>query len=376
MIVTTQKELDDALRDNIRDITVDADESKSINIKDTGTSHVVVRGRTRVITCSGNVDRLTDEAKIGVVIGFARIGSVTGYAQITVIADSGRVTQVSDYAQVEYVYQSACIERVMGYGHVSEVVGRVKHVTDSASIDMVANDGQIDQVSQYGQIDRVEYRGCVGLVSDTASIRRVSGSARVERVSDFARVEQVTDSATIGHVSGSACINEATGVATIDRAVGTSVIHLHDHAQLIKASPHVSVFVHSVDATHSGGHIIDLTGLDLTDAHTWCEHYGVIIVDNAAVLYKAVREDWYSRHGISYQPGTIAHCDDFIADGLCGRGLHVSPNPYQAAQYDSEVCRYVEVHVDLKELNPIDHDKCKAPSVHCIREVDLFGNPI
>jgi hypothetical protein len=376
MIVTTQKELDDALRDNVSDVIVDADDNQSLTIGDTGNSHVVVRGRTAVAECSGNISGLTDEAKIGVVAGVARIGVVSGYAQITVVADSGYVTRISDYAQVEYVYQSACIDQVLSHGHVSEVIGRIKHVTDSASIDMVANDGQIDQISQYGQIDRVEYRGRVGLVSDTASIRRVSGSARVEQVSDFARVEQVTDYASIGHVSGSACINEATGVATIDSAVGTSVIHLHDHAQLIKASPHVAVFVHSADATHSGGHVIDLTGLDLTDAHTWCKHYGVTIVDNAAVLYKAVREDWCSRHGTSYRPGTIASCADFIADGLCGRGLHVSPNPYQAAQYDSEVCRYVEVHVDLDALNPIDHDKCKAPSVHCIREVDRFGSSI
>jgi hypothetical protein len=376
MIVTTQKELDDALRDNVSDVIVDADESQNLNVKDTGNSYVVVRGRTVVAECTGNINGLTDEAKIGIVSGCAKIGSVTGYAQITVIADSGHVTSMSGYAQVEYVYQSAYIERVMGYGHVSEVVGRVGCVAESGSIDVVSSDGQVDQVSECSQIDQVEYRGRVGLVSDTASIRRVSGSARIDRVSDFARIEQVTDYASIGHVSGSAYINEATGVATIDRAVDTSVIHLHDHAQLIKASPYVAVFVHSADAAHSGGHVIDLTGLDLTDAHTWCEHHGVTIVDNAAVLYKAVREDWYSRHGISYQPGTIASCDDFIADGLCGRGLHVSPNPYQAAQYDSEACRYVEVHVDLDALNPIDHDKCKAPSVRCVRGVDHLGNPI
>jgi hypothetical protein len=376
MIVTTQKELDDALRDNIIYITVDADEKQSLTIGDTGNSRVVVRGRTIVAECSGTVDELTDEAHIRSVTNHGKIRFMSGEARIRHLTDSGCIVRMTGHAYVDRLHSSARINEVSGHSRVCEVAGRIKHVFDSACIGLVHEKSIIDEMSGCSHINRVEYQGRVELVSDRASVGRVSGSARVERVSDFARVEQVTDYASIGHVSGSACINEATGVATIDRAVGTSVIHLHDHAQLINASPHVAVFVHSADATHSGGHVIDLTGLDLTDAHTWCEHHGVTIVDNAAVLYKAVREDWYSRHGISYQPGTIASCDDFIADGLCGRGLHVSPNPYQAAQYDSEACRYVEVHVDLDALNPIDHDKCKAPSVRCVRGVDHLGNPI
>jgi hypothetical protein len=219
--------------------------------------------------------------------------------------------------------------------------------------------------------------------SDSATVE-ASGSATVEasdsatvRASDSATVE-ASDSATV-RASGSATVR-AFGSATVE-ASGSATVHGH-HASRITAGSHVAVHLHSGTCHADGGVLIDHTAVDQSDPGMWCSYHGVTVYHghdtdrDIAILYKAVRDDWRSAHGTSYQPGTTATCEDFVADGCCGGGLHVAPTPNQAKTYDHEATRFVEVRVALAEMNVIGADKVKAASIECVREVDVHGRPI
>jgi len=323
--VTNQAELHAALANRIEEITIRSERGVWLTIGDTRDSDVTIAGESTVKDCSGRVGRVTDSGSVGRVTGSGRVGRVTDSGSVGEVTGSGRVGEVT-------------------------VSGSVGRVTGSGRVEWVTGSGRVGRVTGSGSVGEVTGSGRVGEVTDSGSVGRVTGSGRVEWVTDSGRVEH---------------------------AAGTATVHLYGNAQLFKAAPHVAVFLHSAYATFSGGHLIDLTNLDLTNPRTWCEHHGISISDDEyALLYKAVRDDWKSAHGTSYQPGTTASCGDFTADGRCGGGLHVSPTPSQAKAYDSEATRFIEVRVDLAVMNVIDADKVKAESVECVREVDAHGRPI
>ena len=126
----------------------------------------------------------------------------------------------------------------------------------------------------------------------------------------------------------------------------------------------------------SGGVIIDLTALDLTDPRTWCDHHGVPVTDEIATVHKAVGDTWTTDLGTDYSPGSLPSCDDWADNHFCGGGLHFSPHPWQAADYYPHAAHYVAVGVALDDLRPIlgGTPKCKAPrAVVACREVDITG---
>jgi len=186
-----------------------------------------------------------------------------------------------------------------------------------------------------------------------------SGSATVEAY----------DSATV----------RASGSATV-RASGSATVHAHRQSK-VTAGPHVAVHLHSAQATITGGVLIDVTQLDLTDAATWCDHYGVDVQDGRAVLFKATDSELVagrSHRATSYTVGTDVVAEDWRDDRACGGGLHLSPRPHQAAQYQNATVktRYLRCTVALEDLRPIDGGKAKARTCRVEAEVDVFAAAI
>ena len=306
--VTTQAELDIAIKQGQRDIEIRSPRTITLTIGDTGTSHVTITGESYIDTCSGRVVRVTGSGIVDEVTGSGRVGWVTGW-------------------------------------------GRVVRVTGS---------GRVDEVTGSGSVDRVTGSG---------SVVRVTGSGRV------------------GSVTGSGRVDEVTGSGRVDRAAGNAVVHLDGHAALNRAGSAVTVYLHSTHATTSGGNVVDLTTANLQDGGEWADHHAIDILDpdetplhtTVAVLFKAVRDDLRSSHEFAYPIGETVVCPDWADTNECGRGLHFSPSPAEAHDYDTEATRYLECHVPIDQLRPLTGGgsaKCKASRALVLREVDRYGDPV
>ena len=218
--------------------------------------------------------------------------------------------------------------------------------------------------------------------SGSASVQ-ASGSATV-RASGSATV-RAYDSATV-RASGSASV-QASGSATVRasgsasvRASGEATIRAYDSATVWGAS-HVAVHLHSARVTVSGGVVIDVTALGLTDPQAWVDHTGAEVRDGLVVLYKSVDRTLAAGHGhrtTLYPIGETVTAPDWRDDHECGGGLHASPYPHQALHYYPGAERMLEVTVPLADLRPIPGGvaKAKARMVTVVREVALDGGAI
>ncbi len=151
-------------------------------------------------------------------------------------------------------------------------------------------------------------------------------------------------------------------------------------AVIAKAVATVAVLIRGTKAKVRGG---KQTRIKLKTAADWCGFYGVPIKRGIAVLFKAVRDDFKtSQHGFLYQPGTTPSAPDW--DGgkqECGGGLHFSPSPNAAREFDGGATKYIACPVKVSEI-AIHPDgqypqKCKAPRV-CAPcwEVDRSGKRV
>ncbi len=196
------------------------------------------------------------------------------------------------------------------------------------------------------------------------------GSATV-RAWGSATVE-AWDSATV-RAWGSATVR-AWDSATVE-AWGSATVQARDSAT-VEAAPYVAVHLFSARATVTGGVVIDIASLDQNDPRTWCNLQGVTIDDDGnAHLYKAVDDSLTAGHSwtpTTYAIGSDPRCDEWLDDNHCGGGLHACPTAWQALDHYSEATRYLEITAPLDSIRPIDATKCKAPTVHVLREVDLY----
>ena len=163
------------------------------------------------------------------------------------------------------------------------------------------------------------------------------------------------------------------------RASGSATVRASDSAT-VEAAPYVAVHLFSARATVTGGVVIDIAALDQHDPRTWCELQGVTIDDDGnAHLYKAVDDNLTAGHSwtpTAYTIGSDPRCNQWLANNSCGFGLHVCPTARQALDHYAEATRYLEVTAPLASLRPIDATKCKAPTAHVLREVDLNMRPV
>lgn len=105
----------------------------------------------------------------------------------------------------------------------------------------------------------------------------------------------------------------------------------------------------------------------------WLEHHGVRIERGYAVVYKAVRTDFVSPHGVRYAPGDRPAAKDWHDRAECDGGLFFWPTPRQANSYLRNG-RIVACRVRVDHLVTIGIEKCKAPRCTVLYECDPAGN--
>ena len=128
----------------------------------------------------------------------------------------------------------------------------------------------------------------------------------------------------------------------------------------------------------SGGHIIDISNLDLKKFEQWSAYYGVEVIDGAAIVYKAVDDDLKSARGFAYPIGETVECPDWMAGDFCGNGLHLSPLPIHAQYYFDSATRFLKCSVPIDGLSVVDGmvgstPKLKAKTVTILAEVTIDG---
>jgi hypothetical protein len=166
-------------------------------------------------------------------------------------------------------------------------------------------------------------------------------------------------------------------------ARGAAGVHARRRST-VKAGAQTAVWLHEATATVEGGHLIDLTQIDLNDVETWLAHHGVTVTDGRAMLYKAVDGHLVAGHGhrpTTYTVGTDVEVPDWRDNHNCGHGLHVSPHPMMARDYYPGATRFLRCSVDVADIRVIDGDggstpKCKAPRLRVEAEVDRRGRDL
>jgi hypothetical protein len=123
----------------------------------------------------------------------------------------------------------------------------------------------------------------------------------------------------------------------------------------------------------------ELLRLTSNDPIEWCKFFDLPIVDEEFVtLYKALDENFCSRwNKFCYLPGTTVEAPDWDPNKECGGGLHFSPSPRMAKEFNWEATKFVACKVKVNEvlvhLNGEYPEKVKAPRVYEIFEVDIDG---
>jgi hypothetical protein len=201
------------------------------------------------------------------------------------------------------------------------------------------------------------------------------------------RVVAYGSSRVVAYGSSSVEAYDSSSVEAYDssrvEANGTSQVHAKRNST-VKATTNVAVHLHSATATVEGGVLIDVRNLDLEDAATWCAHHGVKIRDGRAVLYKALEDDLTTGrqfgHPTVYTAGSDLVCPDWRDDNDCGGGLHLSPAPSHARQYNLDATRYMRCTAALDDLRPIldsaSAPKCKVRALRVEAEVDLWRDEV
>ena len=161
-------------------------------------------------------------------------------------------------------------------------------------------------------------------------------------------------------------------------AYGSSQVTACDSSQ-VRATPQVPVTIHGKDAKVKGGVQIKYKGPKT--AAQWLKNYGVKPVKGIAILYKIVRDDFKSQHGLLYEPGTSPSAPDWDGGKAeCGGGLHFCPAPALCIQFDSMGSKFIGCPIKVSEIvvheNPQYPTKVKAPRVYGkVFECDINGNP-
>ena len=147
----------------------------------------------------------------------------------------------------------------------------------------------------------------------------------------------------------------------------------------VEASKYVAIHKHGVTPQITGGVIINVPDPDTLTPADWCDYYGVTVTRGQALLYKAVDDDYSTSHarpaGIFYTAGAKVVAPDWDTVPECGNGLHCSPRPFLARDYNAIATRYVQVRCKVADMVVIG-DKVKVPALTVVGECDIDGDPV
>ena len=148
----------------------------------------------------------------------------------------------------------------------------------------------------------------------------------------------------------------------------------------VVASKLVAIHRHGTRTTVAGGVVIDV--IAPTTATGWADYYGASVIDDVVIVFKALRADLKSAHGLLYEIGATPEAPDWDAAPECGGGLHFSPHPMMAREFDADATRFIACPVALADMRAPQRgdsypNKIKARRI-CgpIVEVDRYGKPV
>jgi hypothetical protein len=154
------------------------------------------------------------------------------------------------------------------------------------------------------------------------------------------------------------------------------------HAELSKFA---AAHIHGEKVACKGG--VQIKVPEIATMKEWCKFYGIEIKRGVAVVFKAVDDDYSTDNarskGIFYTPGTKPVAPDW--DGgkqECGGGLHFSPTPGHALDFNPQAKHFVACPVKVAGVkivkNPERPSKIKAKGVcaPCWEVVDREGKPL
>jgi hypothetical protein len=348
--VTTQKELDAAIKAGDEHIIIDSPRGVWLELTSTGEAWVEASGSASVSAYDSASVRAYDSA------------SVSAYDSASVSASGSASVRAYDSASVSASGSAS----VSAYDSASVSAYDSASVSASGSASVRAYDSA--SVSASGSASVSAYDSASVRAYDSASVS-ASGSASV----------RAYDSASVS-ASGSASVS-AYGSASVS-ASGSASVSASGSAS-VSASRFVAVHLHSASARIMGGTVIDVTKLDLDSQVGWAEYHGIETTDDGdLIVYKAVGDNLKSGYGFEYPIGETVTAPDWNPTAVRGYGLHFSPSPAQAQAYHSEATRFLKCAVAPADAVILDGSatwtipKLKAKSARVVCEVDVHGNEI
>lgn len=159
------------------------------------------------------------------------------------------------------------------------------------------------------------------------------------------------------------------------------MVRARDRAQVKAASTLIVIMNHATTTSIDGGTVVQVP--PVTTVEGWCDYHGIEVKDGIATVYKAVRDDYQSAHGLLYAPGTTPVAPDWDGGRAeCGGGLHFSPSAAGAKGFDPDATRFLACPVRITDIRPPKSDDAypeKVKASGCcgpVVEVDLWSQPV
>ena len=162
-------------------------------------------------------------------------------------------------------------------------------------------------------------------------------------------------------------------------ARGSVQLHVRGSVSVI-ATAAVAILVSGGSPKIEGGGFIQR--VDISTPQKWCDYYGVEVRGGMALVGKIVGDRYVSKQGCEYPIGGKPLAADWDGgEKECGGGLHFSPVPEMAREFDDTGKHRLICPVALTDMavHPDGEypQKCKARAVASpLWEVDAHGEPI
>jgi hypothetical protein len=164
-------------------------------------------------------------------------------------------------------------------------------------------------------------------------------------------------------------------------AWGAVLVRARDRANVKAASTLIVIMNHATTTSIEGGTVVQVP--PVTTAEAWCDYYGVEVQDGIAMVYKAVNDAYRSGYDFPYTPGSIPVASDWDGGRAeCGGGLHFSPTPIAAKDFNNGATRFLACPVrltDIRAPKANDSHPSKIKASGCcgpVVEVDLWRQPM
>jgi len=254
-------------------------------------------------------------------------------------------------------------------------------VYGSAQIGCVYGSAQIGYVYGSAKIESVYGSAQIGCVYGSAQIGYVYGSAKIGYVYGSAKIESVYGSAQIGCVYGSAKIESVYGSAKIGCVLNNAQLTINSTDVIIQTAKQNSILIcyklPKIKYKQKTVKIIKTKKVVETySINYFIDKWNVEKENNYLILYKSVNPknntDFYTG-GVKYDIGKTVIAPDWDSKytGECGKGLHLSPTPFMALQFNNgKVLKCRVKKSDCRMIkNPTYPTKIRCKQVEVIEEV-------